>query len=165
MFDMRLLISMLFLASTASPQIMQPLFVIERNKNSNVVHYDAQLDVHGKLDQRQPVVAYWVMNAEDGRREELNWLERQNAYGFEIRQDDGSTRLSMSLKPCKERVISIVQNNQRVHAIIMISGKLSYLQRIFIWAQEDLMPRVKYIELFGCDVEDGSQRYEKIVYE
>src|SRR5712691_865167 len=59
-----------------------PLFVIERSVNANVVHYDAKLGPDGKLDPREPVVAYWIMGAEDGRRQDLNAIERLRAYGF-----------------------------------------------------------------------------------
>src|SRR5438477_12797965 len=62
----------------------EPLFVIERSTNANVVHYDANVKPDGQLDPRQPISAYWVMAAEDGRREELSVFERSRAYGFTI---------------------------------------------------------------------------------
>jgi hypothetical protein len=47
----------------------QPLFIIERSKNSNVVHYDARLTADGELAAEEPVIAYWVMlvRTADGR--------------------------------------------------------------------------------------------------
>jgi hypothetical protein len=63
-------------ASVAFAQVSYaPLFVIERNTNANVVHYEAKLK-DGHIDQHQPVIAYWIMGAEDGRRQELNLLEK-----------------------------------------------------------------------------------------
>ena len=53
-----------------------PLFIIERSKNANVVHYDARLTADGKLDPKEPVIAYWVLLAKDGRREKLK-LDRE----------------------------------------------------------------------------------------
>ena len=50
----------------------QLLFVIEKSTNANVVHYDARIMPDGELDPRQPVEAYWVMAAEDGRKENLS---------------------------------------------------------------------------------------------
>ena len=47
-----------------------PLFVIERSMNKNVVHYDAVVTPDGRLNPRQPIVAYWVMAAEDGGEHE-----------------------------------------------------------------------------------------------
>src|SRR5712691_7603522 len=74
--------SFCFSGPTAPAARFLPLFVIERNVNTNVVHYDAKLGPDGKLDPQQPIVAYWIMGAEDGRRQELNLLERSRAYGF-----------------------------------------------------------------------------------
>ena len=76
------------LAAPAAAQMKtQPLFIIERSKNANVVHYDARLTADGKLDPREPVIAYWVLSAEDGRREELSWIEKKKAYGFDMKPD------------------------------------------------------------------------------
>jgi hypothetical protein len=79
------------LALLASPAAAQtrtsPLFTIERSKNANVVHYDARLTADGELDPKEPVIAYWIRLAEDGRREELSWIEKKKAYGFTIKPD------------------------------------------------------------------------------
>src|SRR6188768_3286107 len=54
-----------------------PRFVIALRKHANVVHHDARLDGRGKLDTARPIAAYWIMHAEDGRREELAWARAQ----------------------------------------------------------------------------------------
>ena len=41
------------------------------------MHYEARLTADGKLDPKEPVIAYWVMRAEDGHREELTWMEKK----------------------------------------------------------------------------------------
>ena len=66
------------LAASAAAQITtSPLFIIERSKNANVVHYDARLTADGKLDPKEPVIAYWVLLAGNGRREKLSWIEKK----------------------------------------------------------------------------------------
>src|SRR5258705_13664792 len=59
------------------------LFTIARSKNANVVRYQARTR-GGGLDRSHPIDAYWLMLAEDGRREELSWAERKLAYGFSV---------------------------------------------------------------------------------
>src|ERR1700704_665677 len=90
-----LLASLCFSGPPAPAVRFLPLFVIERSVNSNVVHYDARIGADGKLDPMQPVVAYWIMGAEDGRRQELNLLERTRAYGFSI-QPQGADSYKMT---------------------------------------------------------------------
>jgi hypothetical protein len=51
------------------------LFTIERSKNANLVVYDARLTDSGELDPKSAVVVYWLLKAQDGRREELNRVE------------------------------------------------------------------------------------------
>jgi len=60
------------------PEI-EHLFRIERSKNANVVQYDAQLTPEGKLKPEKPVIAYWIMNANSGEKEDLNWVEKKMA--------------------------------------------------------------------------------------
>jgi hypothetical protein len=66
----------------AGVELSQPLFIIEKSTNANVVHYDAVITPDGGLDPREPIIAYWVMAAEDGRREDLTSAERPKAFGF-----------------------------------------------------------------------------------
>lgn len=87
-------------SAAAAGDTQVPLFVIERSLNSNVVHYDARLK-DGKLDPQQPVVAYWVMG-EDGRHQELNFLEKLKAYGFSIFPDKQAEVFRMTLVSDKE---------------------------------------------------------------
>ena len=46
-------------------QSQQPLFTIARSTNANLVQYDARVLSSGALDPKQPVVAYWMMLAQD----------------------------------------------------------------------------------------------------
>ena len=79
-----LAIAVLFLfvgtISASAQSLTVPLFTIEKNTNANAVHYEARLTRDGRLDPIQPVIAYWVMAAEDGRRQALNFIERTRAY-------------------------------------------------------------------------------------
>jgi hypothetical protein len=60
------------------------LFVIERSKNANIVVYDANRGPSGDLSATEPIVAYWLLNGENGKREELNRVDRDRAYGFDV---------------------------------------------------------------------------------
>jgi hypothetical protein len=55
-------------AAMLAAQTTQPLFTIERSKNANVLHYEANLTAQGELDPKEPIVIYWIMKAEKGQR-------------------------------------------------------------------------------------------------
>jgi hypothetical protein len=156
-----------FLAATialAQAQATKPLFIIERSKNANVVHYDAQLTEGRKLNPKKPVIAYWIMLAEDGRREPLSLIERQKAYGFRIKVEKDGQAYRMRLMAYPGREIRVYYNETRVAAEMRIDGNPALLERIYIASTEGRsLPTVKYVELFGRDLNSNEERYEKIV--
>jgi hypothetical protein len=142
----------------------QPLFIIERSKNANVVHYDARLTANGNLDPNEPVIAYWVMLAEDGRRQELDWIEKRKAYGFHITPDPSVNGYKMALVSVPEGQIAVKKDGDTVRAELDIDGHPAVLEKIYINATDGLFgPTVHYIELYGKDIKTGEKRYQKIV--
>lgn len=155
--------------SSAPPEARattQQLFVIQRSKNANEVHYDARLTAEGRLDPEQPVIAYWVLLAEDGRRQELNWIERQKAYGFTIEPDPSTDAYTMTLVPLREREITVRKAGGEARAELAIDGHRAVLERVYIESSGGLFgPKVHYVKLFGKDLQTGEERVEKIVPE
>jgi hypothetical protein len=142
----------------------QPLFIIERSKNANVVHYDARLTADGKLDPNEPVIAYWVLLAKDGRREELNWIEKKKAYGFIIKPDSSVNGYKMTLVSVPQGQITVKKDGDAVRAERAIDGHPAVLEKIYINASDGLLgPKVHYIELHGKDIKTGEKRFQKIV--
>src|SRR5262245_32304027 len=64
------------------------LFVVERSKNANVVAYDANRGPAGNFNSSEPVVVYWLLNGQADKREELNRVERDRAYGVDVTPGD-----------------------------------------------------------------------------
>ena len=137
------------------------LFYIERNKNANIVIYEAHVESDGSLDSEAPVLVYWLMNEEDGRRQELNRFENKRAYGFnsELLSKD-SILLELKVNINRDVVVSRVGDNFK--AVTTIKGKNASLDRIYIMADESkLPPDVQYLELFGKDLYTEEDLYEK----
>ena len=139
-----------------------PLFTIEKSSNANRVQYEARLGPDGHIDARQPVVAYWIMAAENGRRQELNILERAKAYGFTLRQDGlDSYRLWVVSHPKKE--IHVFRDGATVRAEAVIGGKVALVEKIYIQMRKSLLLSFPdFGEMFGFDRETGEKRYEKV---
>ena len=129
------------------------MFAIARSKNANVVHYGVRLDRAGQLQKGEPVFAYWVLHAEDGRREELTWLERELAYGWSIVSEQHPAGVTLRLTAFPNRSLLIRADNTGAHgAIVAIAGHDAVLSRIFVQVDEGgLLPRVRYVELSGRD--------------
>lgn len=143
--------------------VQQRLFVIERNTNANVVQYDANLEPDGRIDPRRPVQAYWIMAAQDGRREELNSIERAKAYGFTVSPAGAPQAYRVELVAQKQRPIEVFGQGGAVRAETIIEGHEAYLTRIYVTAHKVLgVPAVRSIEWFGRDVATNQALHETV---
>ena len=71
-------------SAAVAPACPEHLLVIERSKNANIVVYDANRGAGGDFSPSKPVVAYWLLKGEKSKRQELNLVEWQSAYGFDV---------------------------------------------------------------------------------
>ena len=126
-----------------------PLFRIERNKNRNIVQYNACLLQNNKISDENPVEAYWVMA--NGQKQELNILESKEAYGIEHKEKLGENKFRVLLAALKDRDITVQKIKQNYKAVVRINGEASILERVYVSAEEKTvgLPVVHYIDLFG----------------
>jgi hypothetical protein len=162
-------LSVLLLVCIGAPGLLadsSQVFIIERSTNANVIHYDAKFGKDGALDPKEPVVAYWIMAAEDGRRQKLSGIEKSRAYGFTIRRDSSGQSYWMALVSQKRREIHIFQEGGKVRAVILIGGHKAFLRKIYVKTRRSGFFRTAdYFELFGEDVATGEDCYEKVAPE
>jgi len=139
------------------------LFTIQRSKNANVVQYDAQLTAAGKLNPKEPIIAYWIMLAEDGRKQQLLWVEKEMAYGFKAKFEAGGTFAIMDMVVPLGRKVKVYDKDGMYRAETLIDGRPAFVEKIYIKSIEGgVLPKVEYVELFGQDIETGDNRYEKL---
>ena len=147
-----------------SGESYQPLFVVERSNNANVVHYDAKIDQDGQLNPREPVIAYWIMAAQDGHRQELNLLEKSRAYGLIIEPSQSADRYRVALVSEKQREIQVYREGDKVRAETTIGGHRAYLRKIYVAIRKGtFFSTPSYLELMGTDVATGETLQETII--
>jgi hypothetical protein len=139
------------------------LFFIDRSKNKNLVHYDIRLTRNSSLADIKPVNVYWVL--ENGRREELNPIERKYAYGIVHQEKLDQNKFKVILAGLKKLEIVVEKMNDSFKAMVSINGTESVLEKIYIKSEEKRngLPKVLYIDLFGRTKETGLPISERIV--
>jgi len=158
-----MLIIPVFAQAKEKDSVVHRLFHIERNKNANIVVYDALADSVGNLIKKDPVIVYWLKLAEDGERKGLKRIERRMAYGFKIEERDGNV-LELKMKADIGRNLWVKSVDDIYKAYMEIDGHQAVVEKIFIFATEGgLYPTVEYIELYGADAETGEECYEKFL--
>ena len=146
----------------AKPRRTAALFVLTRSKNANEVHYDVGLDGNGRVDPDDPLVCYWIMRAEDGRREPLTWLERKMAYGFSVIDDVDTSGFRLRLAAFTRREIAVRRAGGRYRPFTAIQGKQAELRRIHVQTDESgALPSVIHVDVFGV-LPDGTPRLERL---
>lgn len=154
------------LAAEPAPTCPAELFRIERSKNANVVLYEAKVDAGGRLDADEPVRASWLLLAEQGQREKLNFVERKFAYGFDVKANGEGPGVVLHLKALKHRKVQVLLSETGCPiAVATIDGQAGRLQRIYVKSLErgPLPPKVEYVELFGVELGSRSALYERLL--
>ena len=141
------------------------LFVIERSKNANVVNYDAVLTDDGKINEKNPIDAYWLLYAEkNGEREELSAFDKK-AYGFKTTYNEEKGNFDFVLKAVKEKPMILDLYNNVPKAVIKINDVDCFLEKVYIESKDGALgiPKVSYYELFGKEVATGNTQQQKIL--
>jgi hypothetical protein len=163
-----MIIRLLLIAIISSPAIVQAdgpdrdaLFHIERNKNANIVQYDAQVGANGMLYSKEPVVGYWVRLADQGQVKELTWVQSKFAYGFTVKLNKDENTATLDMAANLGRTLLVKRDSEDYRAITDINGVACYVDKIFIHASgKGTSTKVDFIELYGNAVSDQDEQYE-----
>jgi hypothetical protein len=104
-----------------------------------------------------------LRNAEKGQREELNRIERQRAYGFDVEPGDEPGTHVLRLKAGKKRPFSIAMRGGCPVALDTIGGRPAVLNRIYVKEKEGFSTQVESVDFFGVDAADGQAVTETFI--
>ena len=141
------------------------LFVIERSKNANIVKYDAVLINKGKINEKNPIDAYWLLYAKkNGEREELSSFDKK-AYGFKTTYNREKDNFVFVLKAVKEKPMILSLYNNIPKVVIKINNIDCFLEKVYIESKDGALgiPKVSYYELFGKEVSTGKAQQQEIL--
>ena len=135
------------------------LFVIQRSKNANEVHYHLRVDDRCRLVSDTPVSAVWkLLEDSPDKTEALSVFDRM-AYGIE-QQRVADNEVSFSLKALEQKRIyasataTPQQETCAARARIDIAGQQAILERIYVQTEEGwLKPKVIYVDVFGTSAD------------
>lgn len=154
------------------------LFYIYRNKNINMVLYEAKLDEAGNIIDKDPVGVYWMKVSPDFQaahrkkgimsdRLELNLIEKMLAYGISVSKSEKNGEYILKVVSLSSRPMTIKidpQTGKPAAFGISSTGRHCKIQRIYVNAKEFLfgLPSVQYVLIIATDVETGEEIVEKI---
>jgi len=140
------------------------LFRIERSMNANIVCYDARLTPEGKLDPEKPIIAYWIMHANNNEKEDLKWIEKKLGFGFKVKYDIEYDLWVMDLVADIQRKVKVYKVNGKYLAETLIDSQPAFVEKLYIkFIEGGIHPKVEYMEFFGKCIKTGENLYEKFI--
>lgn len=142
------------------------LFYIQRNVNENTIVYALNTDAAGNLIDDKPVDIFWRRYQEDGRRAELDLIQRTFAYG--MRTKDKGHYYDLRCVAYDKTPLFLYKSSiasKRPQVLTVIGGRTIVLKKIFVQIEGGSFwfPNVMYAELSGTDAATGELVVERIM--
>lgn len=142
------------------------LFYIQRSTNENTIVYALKRDAAGKPVEDRPVDVYWKRYQEDGRRAELDFIQRTFAYGIRAKDRGDSFELRCVAYDKVPLFLFVDRDGAKpARVLVVVNDKVMALERIFLQIEGGAFwtPNVRYIEFSGVDAVSGAAMSERIV--
>jgi len=143
------------------PDNISRLFFVQRSPNTNTIIYELN-NKDGKLDTETPIHVYWLKYADQGQKEELNYIQRKFAYGLIFKQT-GNEQYDVRFVSYKKFPLTLMKaGDGKYHIFATIAQKQMILSRIFVKIEGGsfMLPNVIYVELKGNDPTTGREIIE-----
>jgi len=148
----------------APPATKELLFYIQRNKNANTIVYEARLDTHGKLMEKDPVTVNWIRYTNGGKRERISVFEDNWAYGVRHTSTEKSVARMKFVASNKYPFRVEMGKDGQAEARMLINGRYARLRHVEIQAKESsFLPKVLHVDLYGTVVGTGEEIHERVV--
>ncbi len=139
------------------------LFYIQRNHNTNTIIYTVNLDTNGLIDPYNPMEIKWIRFSDQGEVKELDYLQNKLVYGYEhSKVNDRCYQFRFNAK--KKMIFFLSQDDTgKVAAYSRQNDRLIQISNFYVHADEvGIFPDVKFIEIYGTDVEKNKPFLQKI---
>ena len=143
------------------------LFYVQRTINSNTIVYTLNQDVNGKINEQEPISAFWVKFAQGGKKEQLTYVQKKYAYGLRSKlldKDKGVFMVEFVSYDKKQLYLIKSSHDNRYHVYSFVKNRLSIIRSIFVQIEGGSfwLPNVKYVELTAIDPNNSSVLTEMI---
>ncbi len=145
------------------PDVSDMLFYIQRNQNPNTVIYQIQKDCSGSFVRNNPIYVFWRQFDNNGKDKPLNYIQRKLAYGYDYDVINNDA-IQMNIISYPNYKIFITKNDEQIYkAVSKINNRWAELSNVYVFVEEQgAFPVVKYLELYGIQIDTGLPCYEKI---
>lgn len=139
------------------------LFYLQRTPNTNTIVYDLNITGDGRLDNDEPIKAYWIRYADNGQKQDLSYIQRKFAYGLTAKALNNGN-YDIRFVSYKKFPLTLMKTaDGKYHIFALIAQKQVILNRIFVKIDGGSfwLPNVLYVEVKGSDPVTGREIVER----
>jgi hypothetical protein len=140
------------------------LFYLQRTANTNTIICELNADSRGIPKPDKPVNVYWILFSAGGTKKELNYIQRNFAYGIDAKAQ-GNDTYALNFVSYKKRQFTLKWHAplKKYQVFVPINNKEAILQRIFIKVSGGSfwVPNIVYVEFKGIDPVTGKEVIER----
>lgn len=144
---------MLFLSVMAALESKE-LFIIERSRDTNTVHYSVNFDSKGNINTKNPIEVFWIKPEKNNKKESLTWIQRKYGYGIHIKERNAEY-VNFVLVCQKDKLLSLKKGkDQQFHVFTKVKTEEVILEKIVIDFDDGggfMTPKVNHISLHGVN--------------
>jgi len=140
------------------------LFFLQRDPNTNTIVYELNFKSNGELDMDNPVHAYWIRYQDKGQKEELNYIQRNFAYGLKSKTLS-KDQYVLHFVSYKTKLFFLKKGADNKFSLFTdINKKQAIVKQIFVRVKGGSfwLPNVEYVELKGTDPSNGAEVMERM---
>jgi phosphatidylglycerophosphate synthase len=141
------------------------LFYLQRDPNTNTVIYQLNVNSAGRLDEDEPVRVFWIRYAEQGQRENLNFIQRKFAYGLSAKKI-AADKYELKFAAYNKVPFFLMRSgtDNTFHVYTVIANKQIIINRVYLRIEGGTfwVPNVRYIEFKGQNAATREQVTERI---
>ena len=139
------------------------LFFIQRDPNINTLIYELNMK-NGALNEEEPVHVFWILYAEKGQHDDLNYIQRNFAYGIRSKMIS-KDNYEIHFVSYKRKIMYLRKSaDNKFYVYTDINKKQAILKQVFVRVNGGSfwVPNIEYVELKGIDPITGIEVVERM---
>lgn len=139
------------------------LFFIQRDPNINTLIYELNLK-NGAVVEDDPIHVFWIRYAEKGQNDELNYIQRNFAYGIKSKVISKDLFEIHFVSYKKKLMFLKKSSDNKFYVFTDINKKQVILKQVFVRVNGGSfwVPNIEYVELKGIDPISGIEVVERM---
>ena len=139
------------------------LFFVQRDPNINTLIYELNLK-NGAIVEDDPIHVFWIRYAEKGQHDELNYIQRNFAYGIKSKMINKDYYEIHFVSYKKKLMFLRKTSDNKFFVFTDINKKQAILKQVFLRVKGGSfwVPNIEYVELKGIDPVSGLEVVERM---